>query len=225
MAWNPHQVAQMITGDSAGGAFLWNSNPAGGWTHDEILRGSFEALDDIEFKRCGTDAANIAAICGGSSGKCGLVDIRTPQKPVKEWKAHDGDTNVLSWSPLIDKLLLTGGDDGAFKVWDTRINRKDPLANFKWHRAPITSVDWHPTDEAVLVVSSADDTTSIWDMSVEEDNSVPQDTTGADHFPAQLLFLHMGQKDVKEVKFHRQIPGVCVTTGFDGFNIFKTFNV
>lgn len=33
--------------------------------------------------------------------------------------AHDGDINVISWSRR-EPFLLSGGDDGALKVWDLR---------------------------------------------------------------------------------------------------------
>ena len=224
LAWNPHQVGQMVSGDSAGGCYLWHPDTAGTWTQQEIVSGEFSAVEDVEFKKTGPNCANVFAICGGEEGKVGIVDIRNSAKCATKFIAHSGDTNVLSWNPIVDQLLLTGGDDGTFKVWDVRAVSRGAVANFKWHSAPVTSVDWHPTDEAVLAVSSADDTTSIWDMSVEEDASAPADT-GTEYFPPQLLFLHMGQKSVKEIKFHKQLPGVIVSTAFDGFNIFKTFNI
>ena len=225
MGWNPHQVGQLVTGDCAGSAYLWTPDSAGTWTQSQILKKttSFSSIEDIEFRRVGDNCANIFAMCGGEAGKVGIVDTRSTEKCATEFVAHQGDTNVLSWNPVVGQLLLTGGDDGTFKVWDVRAVSRGALANFKWHRGPITSVDWHPVDEAVLTVSSADDTTSIWDMSVEEDGAV--DASTEEYYPPQLLFLHMGQKSVKEVKFHKQMPGVVVSTALDGFNIFKTFNI
>lgn len=228
MGWNPHQVGQLVTGDCAGGCYMWEPASGGTWTQSAILKSaakSFSSIEDIEFRRAGDNCANIFAICGGEAGKVGIVDVRNSAKVATEFVAHKGDTNVLSWNPIVGQLLLTGGDDGTFKVWDVRATSRGALANFKWHREAITSVDWHPVDEAVLAVSSADDTTSIWDMSVEEDLAASADAQGAEYYPPQLLFLHMGQKSVKEIKFHKQMPGVVVSTAFDGFNIFKTFNI
>ena len=79
----------------------------------------------------------------------------------------------------------------------------------------------------VLCVSSADNQVTVWDLSVEEDADVSNgtgDILGGDlakEFPAQLLFIHQGQYNVKEVHYHSQIPGLIMSTAEDGFNIFK----
>lgn len=104
-----------------------------------------------------------------------------------------------------------------------------PIASFSWHKSPITSIEWHPTEDSVFAASSADDQVSLWDLGVEQDDEtgVTMDDApdGTQVVPPQLLFVHQGQKDVKEVHWHPQIPGAVISTALDGFNIFKTISV
>lgn len=106
-----------------------------------------------------------------------------------------------------------------------------PVAHFTWHRAPITSVTWSPHDTSLFLAASADDSVTMWDLSVEadEDESASArtivDAQGRQvQVPPQLLFVHQGQKDVKEVHWHPQIPGMVCSTAGDGFNVFKTIS-
>lgn len=92
-------------------------------------------------------------------------------------------------------------------------------------QGPITSIEWHPTDESMLAVSGADNQLSVWDLSVEADDEAAGMTgavsDGLKDLPPQLLFIHQGQTDIKELHFHPQIPGVILSTAADGFNVFK----
>lgn len=103
------------------------------------------------------------------------------------------------------------------------IRNEIPLANFTYHKAPVTSIEWAPHDESLLCVSSADDQVSCWDLSVEADPEQEKAdiADGINCYPPQLLFIHQGQHNVKELHFHPQIPGVIVTTAEDGLNVFK----
>jgi ribosome assembly protein RRB1 len=103
-----------------------------------------------------------------------------------------------------------------------------PVASFKWHHAPITSIEWHPTEDSIFAASGADDQVTLWDLAVEQDDEesgMNEIADGDREVPPQLLFVHQGQKDVKEVHWHPQIPGTVISTALDGFNIFKTISV
>jgi ribosome assembly protein RRB1 len=99
-----------------------------------------------------------------------------------------------------------------------------PVANFKQHSAPVTSVEWNPVDSSVFAASGADDVVSQWDLSVES-CEVGARGEGVKDLPPQLLFLHQGQTEVKEIHWHPQIPGVMVSTALSGFNVFRTISV
>jgi ribosome assembly protein RRB1 len=79
----------------------------------------------------------------------------------------------------------------------------------------------------VFAASGSDDQVTLWDLSVEhdEDEAPATKTNGMPNVPSQLLFVHQGQKDVKELHWHSQIPGMLLTTASDSFNAFKTISV
>lgn len=81
----------------------------------------------------------------------------------------------------------------------------------------------------MLAASGADNQLTVWDLSVEADDEAAgmaggaggAGASGLKDLPPQLLFIHQGQTDIKELHFHPQIPGVIMSTAADGFNIFK----
>jgi ribosome assembly protein RRB1 len=143
--------------------------------------------------------------------------------------AHASDVNVLSWNTKRAFFLLSGADDGQFCVWDLRSIREEngrktvskPKYAFSWHSSAITSVEWNPNDDSTFAVASEDHSISIWDLSLSTDKTSVQ---GLD-IPSQLMFVHHGQDYIKEVHWHKQIPGVLISTAADGFNILMPYNI
>ena len=39
--------------------------------------------------------------------------------------------------------------------------------------------------------------------------------------PPQLMFLHQGQQDMKEIRFHPQFKSLIVSTAADSINVFR----
>ena len=80
------------------------------------------------------------------------------------------------------------------------------------------------------VCAVQDDVLGVWDLALERDPDeeaklAPMSSTMTQEMPPQLLFLHAGQKHMKELHWHPQIPGMLTSTAEDSFNIFKPANV
>ncbi|MCH92474.1 glutamate-rich WD repeat protein, partial [Trifolium medium] len=107
------------------------------------------------------------------------------------------------------------------------------VAHFDYHKHPITSIEWSPHEASSLAVSSADNQLTIWDLSLEKDEEeeaefkarTKEQVNAPEDLPPQLLFIHQGQKDPKELHWHTQIPGMIVCTAADGFNVLMPSNI
>ena len=62
---------------------------------------------------------------------------------------------------------------------------------------------------------------TLWDFSVEVDESEkPDEDIGMD-IPPQMMFLHQGQNNMKELRFHPQYATLIATTAEDSFNVLR----
>lgn len=237
--WSPITEGTLATGDCKKHVFIWKLIESG-WIVDQIpLTGHTASVEDIQWS---PNESNVLATCSVDRS-IRIWDIRTKSKSaITIADAHQSDVNVNSWNKMEKAFILSGGDDGIVKVWDLRKFRRTstsgmeytPVATFKHHTDSITSVEWHPTDSTVFAASSDDNMITLWDLAVETDRNEPLDTdqnvpteddAAVSQLPPQLLFIHQGQKQVKELHWHPQMPGVLISTAVTGFDIFRTISV
>lgn len=233
--WNPLVPGRLISGDCAGKIRLWHpaaqsnggTGAVGSWQVDNnAFTGHTASVEDLQWSP--SEATVFSSASADRTVR--IWDIRDASKPQISFDAHSEDVNVISWNKNVGYLLASGCDDGSFKVWDLRSIRKGctPLAHFTYHSGPITSIEWAPHDESVIALSSADNQLTVWDLSVEADDTAggaqglaPGSDPALAEYPPQLLFIHQGQFNMKELHFHPQIPGALASTAENGFNIFK----
>ncbi|KAJ9087697.1 Ribosome assembly protein rrb1, variant 3 [Entomophthora muscae] len=231
MDWSSLEAGKLLTGDNDRRIYLTTINDSGIFPDRVPFFGHQSSVEDLQWSPV---QKNIFASCSADK-TVRIWDIRAKKRAHVTFTAHDEDVNVISWNRNVSHLLASGSDDGTFSIWDLRSlkvvsgGKPAPVAHFKWHTAPITSIEWHPTDESTLAVAGADDQVTQWDLSVEQDDEDPahaalKQANGA-VIPPQLLFSHQGQTNIKEIHWHRQLPGCMVSTAESGFNIFKTISV
>ncbi|KAG0347865.1 ribosome biosynthesis protein rrb1 [Podila humilis] len=236
MDWCETVPGRLLTGDLNGKIYMTTLNcQTGTVTPDRVpFIGHQSSIEDLQWS---PSEKGVFASCSADQ-TVRIWDIRSKKKAGLEVKVHNSDVNVISWNKKLPYMMASGSDEGVFSVWDLRqlsqsAANPTPVATFKWHQAPITSIEWHPTDESVLAVAGADDQITLWDFSVEHDAEETLNGTNQKaivneagvEVPPQLMFVHQGQQDVKELHWHRQIPGCVISTAGSGFNIFKTISI
>ena len=71
----------------------------------------------------------------------------------------------------------------------------------------------------VIMITLISDVLFKWDLAVEREANEDVD------LPPQLLFVHQGQEDIKELHWHTDVEGMILSTANTGFNVFKTISV
>ncbi|KAF3796013.1 Glutamate-rich WD repeat-containing protein 1 [Nymphaea thermarum] len=198
-------------GDCKSCIHLWTPTTGGKWVIDRNpFTGHTASVEDLQWS---PSEDNVFASCS-VDGRIAIWDCRENNRSAAAYiNAHSTDVNVISWNRL----------------------RQDfsPVAHFQYHKKPITSIEWSPHDMSVLSVSSSDNQLTIWDFSLERDAEeedefkakVKDQANAPEDLPPQLLFVHQGQKDLKELHWHSQIPGMIMSTSADGFNVFIPSNL
>ncbi|PXF45307.1 Glutamate-rich WD repeat-containing protein 1 [Gracilariopsis chorda] len=235
MDWSRVVESNLLTGALNGSIYMTkatNREGAAFTTVPDRFIGHRQAVEDIQWS---PNEQNVFASCS-SDKSIRIWDTRERRRSALVVDgAHDADVNVISWNRMETHLIVSGGDEGLIKVWDLRHltggsnSVSTAAAEFKQHNAAITCVQWNDADASMLCAGSEDGCVSVWDLAVERDAEEELREgvvlSGAEEFPAQLLFVHMGQKNVKEAQWHPSCPSLIVSTAEDGLNVFQASNI
>lgn len=232
MDWSPVVPGRLVTGDCKNCIHLWEPASGSTWNVDSTpYVGHTASVEDLQWSPTEPHAFVSCSV----DGTIAIWDIRLGKKPAASFKAHEADVNVISWNRQASCMLASGSDDGTFSIHDFRLLKDGDtvVAHFKYHKYPVTSIEWSPHEASTLAVTSSDNQLTIWDLSLEKDEEeeaefkaqTKEEVNAPEDLPPQLLFVHQGQKDLKELHWHTQIPGMIVSTASDGFNILMPSNI
>mmetsp|Transcript_117391 Transcript_117391/g.204424 ORF Transcript_117391/g.204424 Transcript_117391/m.204424 type:complete len:528 (-) Transcript_117391:449-2032(-) len=228
LQWSPKVEGLLASGDCNGKINVFKRDSTGTSYVATPLTGHTESVEDLQWS---PQQENVLASCG-VDGTVRLWDIRDTNAPEKlKWQADVVDINVISWNTCNDarQFMATGSDSGVFKLWDLRmVKRADPtpISEFSFHQSPITSIEWSAINSSLIAVASGDMVT-LWDLSVERDEEEQDDQPCQpedDKVPPQLMFVHQGVEEAKEIHWHPQLPGMLIVTDLNGFQFFKPVN-
>ncbi|XP_030368981.1 glutamate-rich WD repeat-containing protein 1 [Scaptodrosophila lebanonensis] len=227
--WSACADGVLATGDCRRDIHVWSPLEDGSWKVDQRpLIGHTESVEDLQWS---PNERSVLASCSVDK-TIRIWDCRAaPQKACMLTceNAHESDINVISWNHT-EPFIASGGDDGFLHIWDLRqFQTKKPIATFKHHTDHVTTVEWNANEATVLASGGDDDQIVLWDLAVEKDADQAQapveNEDELNKLPPQLLFIHQGQKEIKELHWHPQLPGVLLSTAHSGFNIFRTISV
>ncbi|KAD5317411.1 hypothetical protein R6Q59_032750 [Mikania micrantha] len=230
--WSPLVPGRLVSGDCKNCIHLWEPASDSTWNvGDKPFVGHTASVEDLQWSP--TEPFVFAS--SSVDKTIAIWDTRTGKSPATAIKAHETDVNVISWNRLASCMLASGSDDGTFSIRDLRMLKEGDsvVAHFQYHKHPITSIEWSPHEASTLAVTSSDNQLTIWDLSLERDEEeeaefkakTQEEVHAPTNLPPQLLFVHQGQKDLKELHWHTQIPGMLISTAADGFNILMPSNI
>lgn len=94
----------------------------------------------------------------GSIRKC---SINFCTQHLNMFKAHEGTIHAIKYSPFIEKIFATTGDDFQTCFWMEGLN--EPLITSRFTMEPVLDFDWSPSHSTIMVTLQGLDI-FLWDL-------------------------------------------------------------
>lgn len=161
-------------------------------------------------------------VSGGDDGFVRVWDTRMLKSnervinSVAQFDYHKKPISSVEWNPNDDTVMAVASEDDRLTIWDLAVEKDDEESEAKDIKMD--------TDE----VSESDEKGETNDSNDEDELDEELDE-GVDYkelkqIPEQMLFLHQGQAEIKELHWHPQYEGLIISTAINGINIFKTIS-
>lgn len=171
---------------------------------------------------------NNLIVSGGDDGVVKIWDLRHVKNVnqdtmhVARFDYHKKPITTVEWDPNDETVLAVASEDDRLTIWDLAIEKDDEQAE-----VPEDKMDIEGKEGTEDEGDKDEDSTT--DMSDEEDEEEETEPDGVEYeelkkVPEQMLFLHQGQAEIKELHWHPQLNGLIISTAANGINIFKTIS-
>lgn len=166
-------------------------------------------------------------VSGGDDGVVKVWDTRLLMKgekafPVAQFDYHKKPITSVEWDPNDDTVLAVSSEDDRLTLWDLAVEKDDEQEELE----DKMEVDPKKEDTVTSESSSSEDEEDEEDASEDiiEEEGVEYGGPNFKKIPEQMLFLHQGQSEIKELHWHPQLKGLLISTALNGINIFKTIS-
>lgn len=171
-------------------------------------------------------------VSGGDDGVVKVWDVRYLKNlnqepfPVAQFDYHKKPITSVEWDPNDDTVIAVASEDDRITLWDLAVEKDEE------QEAEVTSME---VDNKKDQSSTSSDDEDDDDDNDEEDEGEEDEENAAEdgveyaklnfkQIPEQMLFLHQGQSEIKELHWHPQLKGLIISTALNGMNVFKTIS-